>query len=190
MSWNCRGFPRMIHFSLSGYFCDLLSKFLEMESKYRWRAGMGWFAAQCRWCASTVVSGGFRPLFLSWVQCHSRAFSATLHERRVWTEDQHHSGWEPGGGRRHWNGSSTRSSSDIGAMLHIRCDSISFIDLEPIFTGGEESVEQGFSIFFLPFTPCQLPNIKFTPCFLFTHQRCRKIYNSIIKFTPSWEPLL
>jgi len=22
---------------------------------------------------------------------------------------------------------------------------------------------------FLPFTPCQLPNIKFTPCFLFTH---------------------
>jgi len=29
-------------------------------------------------------------------------------------------------------------------------------------------LDQGFSNFFLPFTPCQLPNIKFSPCFLFT----------------------
>jgi len=28
---------------------------------------------------------------------------------------------------------------------------------------------QGFSTVFLPFTPSQLPNIKFIPCFLFTH---------------------
>ena len=29
--------------------------------------------------------------------------------------------------------------------------------------------EQGFSTFFLPFTLCQLPNIKFIPCLLFIH---------------------
>jgi len=48
----------------------------------------------------------------------------------------------------------------------------------------KECHRSGFSTFFLPFTPCQLHNIKFTPCFLFTYYRCRKMYISIIKFTP------
>jgi len=54
----------------------------------------------------------------------------------------------------------------------------------PIFRVALFAVQQEFSTFFLPFTPCQLPNTKFTPCFLFTHSRCRKIHNSIIKFNP------
>jgi len=35
-------------------------------------------------------------------------------------------------------------------------------------------ITQGFSTIFLPFTLCQLPNIKFIPCCLFTHSPCRK----------------
>ena len=47
---------------------------------------------------------------------------------------------------------------------------------------------QGFSTFFLPFTPCQLPNIKFTSVFfcLLTSAVEKTMYCnfSIIKFTP------
>jgi len=55
---------------------------------------------------------------------------------------------------------------------------------ESSFIKNVPSLDQGFSIFFLPFSPCQLPNVKFTPYFLFTHYRCRKMYNIILQFTP------
>ena len=48
---------------------------------------------------------------------------------------------------------------------------------------GLDQLEQGFSTFFLTFTPCQLPNTKFTPCFVYL-LALWKMYNSIIKFTP------
>jgi len=47
-------------------------------------------------------------------------------------------------------------------------------------------MKQGFSTFFLPFTPCQLPNIKFTSfVYSLALQKKAKCCNfSIIKFTP------
>jgi len=46
---------------------------------------------------------------------------------------------------------------------------------------------QGFSTFFLPFTLCQLLNIKFTPCFCLLTSAAEKTKYcnySIINFTP------
>jgi len=40
-----------------------------------------------------------------------------------------------------------------------------FLVLIEVETEVENTLNQGFSSFFLPFTPCQLPNIKLTPAF-------------------------
>jgi len=45
-------------------------------------------------------------------------------------------------------------------------------------------LEQGFSAFFLPFAPCQFPNVQFTPCFCLLTSAVEKCTTASLNLPP------